>query len=313
MASHPPARSAQQGAHEYAPQPTLPATSTPGRRTSLRSIGATRSILFRPRGFPPPRRFAPRQGREHVAARCQQGFTARPRTAVERTRRRRAVDAQCAHPETSTRQLTKPPLRRRSPSRGRSPRRDPELPTPRPDPRRKPAMRPVAASRFGRPPRALERAVASIHTGGRAWVDARCPVCPRAPRLRACTPNPPVVRSTTQRPSDRGDIGRGRADAPASPKARQLHAQLLTRCRASGHGVFWSGLLSRRAVGDRKDDRVRPGPPGGCPWHGRPGDAPIPKDLHITDFATPESTARNVSSRHHRNKPELVGVQAHRG
>jgi hypothetical protein len=172
MASHPPARSAQQGAHEYAPQPTLPATSTPGRRTSLRSIGATRSILFRPRGFPPPRRFAPRQGREHVAARCQQGFTARPRTAVERTRRRRAVGAQCAHPETSARQLTKPPLRRRSPSRGRSPRRDPELPTPRPDPRRKPAMRPVAASRFGRPPRALERAVASIHTGGRAWVRA---------------------------------------------------------------------------------------------------------------------------------------------
>ena len=39
-----------------------PARSTPRSRDSLRPIVATRSVLFRPRGFSPPRRFAPQTG-----------------------------------------------------------------------------------------------------------------------------------------------------------------------------------------------------------------------------------------------------------
>lgn len=164
-----------------------------------------------------------------------------------------------------------------------------------------------------RTPRAPERAVGSIHTGGWASGPRALPGLPEGTPTACMYTDSPVVRSTTRRQSARrhGLCGRAR-DAPASPKARQLHARLLTRCRASSHGVYWSGLLEacrRRPQGRSRPTRA----PGGCPWHGRPGDAPIPKDLHITDFATPESTARNGSSRHHRNKPELVGVQAHRG
>lgn len=59
-----------------APPPACPESSTPGCRSIRRSTAATRSIPFRPRGFAPPRRLAPKQGCGHVAARCQQGFTA---------------------------------------------------------------------------------------------------------------------------------------------------------------------------------------------------------------------------------------------
>lgn len=60
-----------------------PVSSTPGKRTSLRPAVATRPITFRPRGFPPPRRFAPRRSRERVAARSQQGFTSTRRPPAD--------------------------------------------------------------------------------------------------------------------------------------------------------------------------------------------------------------------------------------
>jgi hypothetical protein len=43
--------------------------STPGSRGSLRASAATRRLMFRPRGFSPPRRFAPRKGRGFIAPR----------------------------------------------------------------------------------------------------------------------------------------------------------------------------------------------------------------------------------------------------
>jgi len=56
--------------------------STPGSSRSLRSDGATRRILFRPRGFAPPRRFAPHRLRGFVAPRCRPvGFVAFPGAA----------------------------------------------------------------------------------------------------------------------------------------------------------------------------------------------------------------------------------------
>jgi hypothetical protein len=44
---------------------------TPGSSRSLRSDGATRRILFRPRGFSPPRRLAPHRRCGFVAPRCR--------------------------------------------------------------------------------------------------------------------------------------------------------------------------------------------------------------------------------------------------
>lgn len=49
------------------------------RTEVLRPIGATRSVTFRPRVFPTPRRLAPRQGCSCSRSRYRQGFTARPR------------------------------------------------------------------------------------------------------------------------------------------------------------------------------------------------------------------------------------------
>jgi hypothetical protein len=45
--------------------------STPGSLRSLRSDGATHRILFRPRGFSPPRRLAPHRRCGFVAPRCR--------------------------------------------------------------------------------------------------------------------------------------------------------------------------------------------------------------------------------------------------
>jgi len=45
--------------------------STPGSRGFLRADGASRRLLFRPRGFSPPRRFPPRRGCGSVAPRCR--------------------------------------------------------------------------------------------------------------------------------------------------------------------------------------------------------------------------------------------------
>jgi len=236
-ASHPPARSVQQGTHGSAPQPTLPASSTPGRRTSLRSIVATRSIMFRPRGFPPPRRFAPRQGGEHVAARCQQGFTARLLPSADGW-----------NPSPKGHWCTM----------------------------RTPWNLLSSAHRAGTSPVVLHR-WAEIGSGV-------LPVYPKAPRR---------MLGHRQLPWHSRQPGRDLWDPAPGAKCG-------------------SGSLSRRAVSDQTA-AIRPAPSGKHPRHGRPGDAPIPEDLHITDFATPESTARNVSSRHYRNKPELVGVQAHRG
>jgi hypothetical protein len=57
--------------------PNRLSTSSPARVHSpraearVRSLGATRRISFRPRGSSPPRRFAPRAGRESVAPRSR--------------------------------------------------------------------------------------------------------------------------------------------------------------------------------------------------------------------------------------------------
>ena len=58
-----------------APPSTSRLASTPGsvREPPLRSSGATQPILFRPRGFSPPRRLAPRDGLECVATRADHG------------------------------------------------------------------------------------------------------------------------------------------------------------------------------------------------------------------------------------------------
>jgi hypothetical protein len=56
-----------QGAH-VSPLRRPTCSSTPRRRASLRPVGAKRPVTFRPRGFSPPRRFAPRQGCELAPA-----------------------------------------------------------------------------------------------------------------------------------------------------------------------------------------------------------------------------------------------------
>jgi hypothetical protein len=53
----------------------LPGASTPGRCCHLPSVCRLHPmhIMFRPRGFSPPRRFPPLWGSGHLAARCGQG------------------------------------------------------------------------------------------------------------------------------------------------------------------------------------------------------------------------------------------------
>ena len=56
------------GCSRDAPQPTPLPRPLPGGKPSLRPVGARRPVMFRPRSFSPPRRFAPRQERELALA-----------------------------------------------------------------------------------------------------------------------------------------------------------------------------------------------------------------------------------------------------
>jgi len=50
-----------------------PLPAVPSKRRCLRPVAATRQVAFRPRGFAPPRRFAPAHPCGLVASRCQPG------------------------------------------------------------------------------------------------------------------------------------------------------------------------------------------------------------------------------------------------
>jgi len=132
-ASRGPLGSIAQGAG-FAPPPTYrPPCPLPGA-SSLRPAAATRPITFHPRGFSPPRRFAPRWGRGHVAARSRQGFAtscaSAPGPAGDRC-------ARCgAHPERSSTAFAR--------SRATSLRAEPPIP---PAPKRPRAVRARAGAR----------------------------------------------------------------------------------------------------------------------------------------------------------------------
>jgi hypothetical protein len=194
-----------------APPPIRPVVSTPRNRGSLRPIAATRSVSFRPRAFPAPRRFSPHTGARACCSPLPAGVRhdstgARPTGKPARS----APASRSAPPWRRTHQRLSKPERvalirpvyfeipRLSPDRFRF-----AAQAGRPEPWRSPSLAPEGlglhrATLFARSRRIVAPERAS-HSPGLPWVR-----WPAASRLRAEFPKNPVCRQFCYRLGSRG-------------------------------------------------------------------------------------------------------------